>query len=716
MKTRMILICALLAALLLCACSQNVEQELPEDAVLGTEETTKEITEEIPKETVPVLCPPAPLLEITPLTHDPDRKETTVSTDESSTERADGTTVRTCTEYADDQNGKRMEERSSTYDAAGRLLSILVQKFDEAGNIRDRKTESYHADGSVLSSTYTIFDAQGRELLMREYATEENGSLRYDNSYRYEYGTDGSPVKTVSRHNPGGNAPSAREVYYGTAGAVIEESGWAFYETGSVKSWSYTRNAEDGTPLEEHRMHFLADGRLSMERLSRFAQSGAQLESKELSCHENGTVAHDFYEKYTEDGMLLEKSRLQYKEDGSVYFLHIEKYAETGEEIFYHHEQYFSDGSPEHKQLKEYYDNGQLHFWEYQSYHSPGVPANISYTEYDAAGNLLKKEVTGYNKDGIITSQSKYPAEDTEFMPVKKETFHDNGNPEYIYDGLYNTDNLLMEGKAERYYENGQLWIQEIASYEEATRTRTSTETRYLEDGTVDFAWQRLEVFDEAWQRLRYESTTLGSDLSAEHHEVYLYTYDADGNVLTADSTTYDGSGTVAYKGLAEYTYDGQGNVACENRIQLNADGTQQSRMEMRYTYSDDGKRTGYQTVQYDADDAVTFRSAEEYDENGLLLLRTTETGNNLQTEAYTYFENGRTHTLLVTITPKEGGKDPVIRYRKTTWEYHENGSKKSETVQTWTSQDEKKAAPGTPQSELGSTYITQFDEQGNVI
>lgn len=685
MRTRHILICVLLLALLLSGCSQSDAQEAPGKPALQTEPLPVETA--APTEPAP-LYPPAPVVEvILPLEHDPNRQEASVETTEHFTERFDGSMVRRHTEYVHDQNGKLLEERTHIYDSLDTLLVTTIRKYDESERMRDQDDTAYRADGTVSSGVYTIFDDAGRELLKQEFAYEEDGSLRYDNSYRYEYDADGNPVRTVSRHNPGGNAPSAREVYYGTAGTIIEESAWAFYGTGSVKSWSHKQNAEDGMLLEDHRMQFLADGTLSMERLSRFAQSGAQLEAKELSCYENGVVHYDFHERYTESGVQLENSRIQYTESGALYFLHKQLFNEDGKETFFHHEQFFADGSPESKHLKEYDENRTLRKQEYFSYYAPGIPATISYIEYDADGNLVKQDTSEYHSDGSLAYESKYPSEGIgDFVSVKKNTFYTNNNPEFVCDALYDTAGKIMEGKAVRYYENGQPWVVEEASFEETSRTRTSTETHYNQDGTLDVAWQNVEVCNEA------------------------------GLVIRLDTTTHRGEDNSIYRQCNLYTYDEKGNTTQENLIILTAEGVQESRQERRYTYSDEGKLVGKELAQYDADDALTYHNTEEYDDAGLLLRRTTDLANSRMIEEYTYHADGNMHTLMTTIIPQETEKEPVIQYRKVTEEYYENGVKKSQTTQTWTSKDEKKAAPDTPQSALGKTYIVHYDESGNRI
>jgi hypothetical protein len=694
-----------MAALLLSACSQADTPNVP---------TAPNMPHETVTETQPVpLYPPAPVIEWAVPEEDPTRQETDVVSNDVFFEE---TATLWRTEYVYDQNGALMEIRTLTFDSQDRPLSAIIEKKDAEENSVYQKGVYYREDGTVDSADHMVFNSYGQEYLRWQYVCGEDGSVSEEYYDQYEYGENHKVCRKIFSRKVAGVLQFTQQEDFDDAGKLTKQSFWYFYEDGSVKEWSTQEQTGDGTPTKNHKITFNQTGSVTFDFLHRYDISGALLEMKELRCYENGAVQHDFYERYAPDGTLLEQSRLQYRENGDIYFLHKQKNDESGKEIYFHHEQYFDDGTLEHKHLKEYDEQGQLRKSEYLSYYSADVPASISRAEYDADGKLLKKESIEYNADGSIASESKYPAEGTEFIPTTKKTFHPNGNPEFVCDGLYHTNGTLMDGREERYYENGQLWILQEASYDESTRTRISTETRYLEDGTVDIAWQRTEVFDEDWRRTVYDSMSLTAGLQSQYHEIYQYTYDENGNVAKQTYVSYDGNGAAVFNNETEYSYDSKGNLLRENRIQFNADGSFQSRLEILYTCSESGKQTGRETVQYDASDSLVYRLKEEYNDADQLVRRVTETPNTTQTEENTYLEDGRPHTLLVTITPKAEGKDPVTQYRKTTYEYYENGVKKSETVQTWTSQDEKKAAPGTPQSELGSTYTTQFDEQGNRI
>ena len=708
MKLRKLLLCLLLVTALT-ACSKGTpEMVLPnETPALPTEATVEETLPPPPYLPIPVIEWAIPEADTT-------RQEANIERNEVLMTSPKGDTLYR-TEYVYDQNDALMEIRTLTFDEESRPVLAVIEKKDAEENTIQQQSFLYRADGSVDSGDHVVCNSHGQEFLRWEYLCHEDGSVQAEYYYQFEYGENHKLSRKLFSKTLEGILLFIQQEDYDSAGKLTGQTFWYFHEDGTLKEWSAQEQTADGAILKKHKVAFNEAGTAMLETMDVYDPSGAKLEMKEYRCYASGAVHLDFYERYAADGTILAQSKAQYRENGDLYFLHKEAHTEQGEEIFYHHEQFFDSGELEHKQLKEYYENGQLRFWEYLSYHTPGVPASSSYTEYDENGKLLKKDVTEYDENGKMTYICLYPAEDApEMMRIEKHTSYPNGNPEYIWECFCDPRENLMDGKQERYYESGQPWSIKEASFDEATRTTTRSETHYKEDGTVDCAWQRVEAFDKDWRYLSYESTTFDSNLQATYHEVYHYSYGE--NSLTITSVTDDGSGNILFNNSSEYTYDEQGHIIHEDRILRNPDGSFQSRMEFLYNYSETGVQTGNTTIQYDEVGQVLYCYMEEYNDAGLLYRRIIQTEDDTQFEDYTYDENGRLQVLSVTFFPTTEDGSTMIEYRKTTYTYHANGAKQSETTQTWTSKDEEKAAPDTPREQLGKTTVVYYDENGNRI
>jgi len=161
--------------------------------------------------------------------------------------------------------------------------------------------------------------------------------------------------------------------------------------------------------------------------------------------------------------------------------------------------------------------------------------------------------------------------------------------------------------------------------------------------------------------------------------------------------------------------YDEKGREIRNSRSFRTADDRQERRQEILRTYGSDDKMLRQEIATYDAADEEEYRTIEAYNDQNQMTDRTTVHKDFTQVVTYTYDQNSRVIEEMSVITPaeKEGTdstEEPVIDYRKTTFEYYESGEKKRQSTQYWTSEDEKNAEPGTAQSELGSTVVTEFN------
>lgn len=396
--------------------------------------------------------------------------------------------------------------------------------------------------------------------------------------------------------------------------------------------------------------------------------------------------------KYSDSGILIEESQMQ-EHDGQISFLHLQQYTEDGVEVLSRHEEYFSDGETRVYML----------------------------TERDTDGTVLKDEYLYVNSDRSLADKSSYVLDTATGIAVSKgESYLEDGSLEFFWDKIVDgASGTMLDGRDERYYENGTLWILKEADLDEQNRTRTASETRYSEDGTETLAWLWTEQLDEAGNVLLQDYVSYGYEHVFNSHSATASSYDDAGNALTKEVTYYQENGQVKGKASLEYAYNSQGAVIWENNITRTASGKQESRSETSYTYNAEGVLTQREYILYDETDAETYRDTEEYDDQGRTAVRSSMSPGHTQTDTYTYLEDGKQHTVLTSTTSWDEGEDPeeaVTEYQKVTMDYYENGQMKTQTVQTWTSEDEKRAAPGTDPSKLGKTYVAQFDENGNRI
>ena len=253
------LLVILLMVLLFAGC--GVKDSQPDATQIPTE-----AEESIPVEEtqVPETEPPYSLIEIIPLTHNPDRIPTKTEQNEYTQTYADGTLIRTVLETVYDQKDLSMEETFYNYDPDGVLVDSLKRKLDTHGRMRDREVLQYTPDGNVFHETYSTYTPDGKTLQERD--------ISYDST--------------------------SGEFYYHM---VVQNT----YDN-------------SGNLAEQWYNYFRASGAFMSSTFRKYAPDGTVLELQDIHTYEDGSLSSDFYEKRTESGQLLESYRLQKYENGNA--------------------------------------------------------------------------------------------------------------------------------------------------------------------------------------------------------------------------------------------------------------------------------------------------------------------------------------------------------------------------------------------------------------
>jgi len=725
-------VCLFFICLLVTAVFTGCGSDAPASS-MQTESAAESVTAPV---TEPTAAPTEPFMPPVVLMEEPTEAPREPASTKTSTELApDGKTVALSIDWVYDKDNVLIESRSVTYLEDGREAWQIHTACDSHGN---RLTE--RASGIVIAvdeqGLETVTDqtfvrltycGPGHLPLQETYSTYgPDGALLHSSLTQCEFRADSSLAKERwVLYHPNGNIREDILRVYAPDGTVADYRSQYFYDTGSLQQQCKELRGKDGVLTEEFRAFYYENGQLS-RLVQKEYQQGVLTKNRELHGYENGIRSFEFSGQYNASGDVLEEYRIQRKEDGSTILLRHCKFSSDGEEIFYHHEQYYDDGSLQHKHLKNYDEAGQLRKQEYLSYYEDLSPASIRLSEYNADGTLLKEDSTEYAPDGTVTYRSKFPDEASGgFIPRKQTVYYENGNLQFVDDGLYSPDGTtLMSGKREVYHENGQLHRLEEATYDQQTRTRTLTETNYDESGKETYSYLRKETYDETGNVCMRDETAYGNKHASRSHTLDFFTYDETGNKLTADTTFYDKNGTVTEKRYQEWDYDEAGRQIRNSTSFRTADGQQTERQEILHIYGSNGNLLREELATFDAADVEDSRTIDEYNDQGLLIVRTNRRTDFVQVVTYTYDGGGRVITEFSVRTPVEAEaaqaeesaepEEPVIQYRKITNEYYENGQLKTYCSQSWTSEDEKEAKPGTAQEDLGKIFVENYDENGN--
>ena len=421
-------------------------------------------------------------------------------------------------------------------------------------------------------------------------------------------------------------------------------------------------------------------------------------------------IPQELVSTYDENGILTETRQTEFHENGAASTVTTASYDDAGNVTYYQEQVFRADGTTA-ANLTKYFDaDGTLtrqtdvSHWENEAVHK------TESRTFSPEGNLLTRESTGYFDKGALSEKYAETFDpERELRMIRQEVYHISGQLISLRDGAFHPETYeLMDGKMEEYSIDGPLIRTETAQWSEENRTLY----REYYDYSDHSSGRIVSCFNSAGQLLGMESHIYEEDQILFEHFIEKYTYDRKGNLTAQEIQYYLDGGFPAERFEKAYEYDAVGNLLRLEAAHYLATGKRQNFTVTEYIYDGIVLSKEVQTS-YDQDDICKSSVTKTFDIYGVVTNFTTlSSSGNTYDYAYIYDEEGRVASELMTTRYKSA---PRIDYRETRYEYHENGLHSCVTVHQWTSYDEAKF-PYKAKSDLGTTTVTKYDENGNKI
>ena len=419
---------------------------------------------------------------------------------------------------------------------------------------------------------------------------------------------------------------------------------------------------------------------------------------------------------YDENNTLTRTQITEYHENGNTAVTTVTDYSEDGAVTFYQEKQYTEDGAAA-ASLAKYYDAGgalteqtEVIYWE------NGQAETVKKCVFSTSGTLLERRSSSFFDDGSLWARkTEVLDEHTGFRIIRQEAYHKNGVLSLLCDGSFHPDTYeLLDGRRERYSAGGVLTELESVSWDEENRVRSGEYLCYADDGAVLSSEHSTLYYDNLGRIIAREYIAY-----EENHVLFTH---------FIENCTYDGAGNMAGKGVQyyledsvpgerfdhTYSYSETGDLLREETDHYLASGKRQNRAVTEYGYDNAGNLIRETQTAFNDSDVQQFQTTKEYDARGnIVTFVTVSKKGSRYTETFTYDEDGRIKTELLTTQPVTTSR---ISYQENTYEYYENGNVKTLTVHTWTSVDESRAGANANKNDLGKTTVTEYDEEGNKI
>ena len=412
---------------------------------------------------------------------------------------------------------------------------------------------------------------------------------------------------------------------------------------------------------------------------------------------------------------LTKTCETSFYESGNPSVSTVTQYHENGAVAAYQEKQYAEDGSITASLVKYFDAAGALTKQVHVLYRADGSPRSVERHTYSPDGMLLEHKYQVYFPDGTFSEKKTDALRPNTWMRrVSRETYHENSQLAFFCDGSFHAETYaLLDGTQALYSDSGVLLELQEALWDEASRTCRNRRTCYAGDGTVISSESTVQCYNASGRMIASESTVQENSSALFRHFYELCLFNSAGLITQKDVQHYLPYGGTGERFAHRYDYDAAGNLCREEATHFLASGQRQNLTVTEYTYSADGVLISEIQTGFNDTDVQQFQLTHQYDAFGKVtdFITVSSTGNS-HAYSYTYDEEGRCKTELLTTTYRYGVR---IDYQETTYEYYENGTYKSVAVHKWTSYDEARYPNANP-ADLGLTTVTEYDENGNKI